>query len=75
MSLNQARAYIEKMQSDETFRNRVMAIEDVAERFKLIKSEGFDCSETDIQEVTGELNDKDLDKAVGGMLAPFRAFS
>ena len=66
MSLDQARAYIEKMKSDETFRYRVMAIEDVAERFKLIKSEGFDCSEAEIKEVTGELSDKDLDKAVGG---------
>ena len=29
MSLDYARAFIEKMKSDETFRNRFMAIEDV----------------------------------------------
>ncbi|TLU50737.1 MAG: Nif11-like leader peptide family natural product precursor, partial [Chlorobium sp.] len=29
MSLDYARAFIEKMKSDETFRNRIMAIEDV----------------------------------------------
>ncbi len=66
MSLDQARAFIEKMKSDETFRNRVMAIEDVVERFNLIKSEGFDCNEAEIKEVAGELNDDELDAAAGG---------
>ncbi len=39
MSLDQARAFIERMKSDETFCNRVSAIKDVALRFNLIKSE------------------------------------
>ncbi len=66
MSLDQARAFIEKMKSDVAFKERVMAIEDVAERFKLIKSDGFDCSEEEIKEVAEELSDEELDEAAGG---------
>jgi len=54
------------MKSDKTFYNRIMAIEDVAERFNLIKSDGFDCSEAEIKEVAGELSDEDLEAAAGG---------
>ncbi len=67
MSLDQARAFIVKMKSDVAFKERVLAIEDVAERFNLIKSEGFDCSEEEIKEVVGELSDEELDEAAGGL--------
>jgi predicted ribosomally synthesized peptide with nif11-like leader len=66
MSLDQARLFIEKMKSDEAFAKRVMGIEDVAGRLACIQSEGFDCSEAEIMEVSGELSDKDLDAAGGG---------
>ena len=66
MSLDQARAFLEKMKSDVAFRERVIAIEDVAERFNFIKSEGFDCSEEEIKEVAGELSDEELGAAAGG---------
>ena len=39
MSSDQVRVFIERMKSDETFRNNVIAIKDVAVRFNLIKSE------------------------------------
>jgi predicted ribosomally synthesized peptide with nif11-like leader len=66
MSLDQARLFIEKMKSDEAFAKRVMAIEDVAARLACIQSEGFDCSEDEIKEVSGELTDAELDSAAGG---------
>ena len=66
MSLDQARLFIEKMKSDEAFATRVMAIEDVAGRMACIQSEGFDCSEDEIKEVSGELTDAELDSAAGG---------
>ncbi len=66
MSLDQARAFIEKMKSDVAFKERVLAIEDVAERLKLIKSEGFDCSQAEVKEVAGELSDTELDDVAGG---------
>jgi predicted ribosomally synthesized peptide with nif11-like leader len=65
MSLDQARLFIEKMKSDEAFAKRVMAIEDVAARLACIQSEGFDFSEAEIKEVSGELTDTELDSAVG----------
>ena len=66
MSLDQARLFIENMKSDEAFAKRVMAIEDVAARLACIQSEGFDCSESEIKEVAGELSDEELDQAAGG---------
>ncbi|MEI6692207.1 MAG: Nif11-like leader peptide family natural product precursor [Chlorobium sp.] len=66
MSIEQARLFIERMKLDATFRERVMAIEDVAERIAFIKSVGFDCNLQDINEVSFELSDEDLDTAAGG---------
>ena len=66
MSIDQAKLFTERMRQDSAFRERVMAIEDVAERIVYIQSEGFDCSETEIKEVSGELSDEELDHAAGG---------
>ena len=44
MSHEAAQAFIEKRKSDEAFRARVMAVEDVAGRLELINAEGFDCT-------------------------------
>jgi predicted ribosomally synthesized peptide with nif11-like leader len=68
MSLDQARAFIEKMKSDVAFSESIIAIENIAERFNFIKYAGFDCCETEIQEVAGELSDEDLDAAAGGLI-------
>ena len=56
MSLDKAKVFIEKMKSDVAFKERVLAIEDVAERFNFIKSEGFECSEAEVKEVTGAVS-------------------
>ncbi len=66
MSVDQVKAFIEKMKSDEEFAKRVMAIEDIAGRLACIQSEGFACSEAEIKEVSGELNDAELNSAAGG---------
>ncbi len=68
MSLDSAKAFIEKMTSDEIFRGQVLAIEDVAGQLAFITSEGFDCTDEEIRAVTGELSNEDLDKAAGGKL-------
>ena len=44
MSNEAAQAFIEKVKSDETFRARVVVVEDVAGRLELINAEGFDCT-------------------------------
>ncbi len=66
MSLDQARAFIEKMRSDEAFRNRIMAIEDVGARLVAASEAGFHFTEAEVKSVQCELSDDDLDKAAGG---------
>ena len=65
MSEDQAKAFVEKMKSDEAFRAKVMAEEDVEARMALIGAEGFDCSAEEIGALQ-ELGDAELNAAVGG---------
>ena len=65
MSEDQAKAFVEKMKSDEAFRARVMAEEDVETRLVLIGAEGFDCSAEEIGALQ-ELSDAELDGVAGG---------
>ena len=44
MSVDQARAFIEKMKSDEAFRDRIMAIEAVDARLAAARDAGFELS-------------------------------
>ena len=67
MSLDSAKAFIEKMKSDAAFNERVLAIEDVAGRLLLIKSEGFDCTEEQIKQLAGELCEYQLSMVAGGV--------
>jgi predicted ribosomally synthesized peptide with nif11-like leader len=48
MSMEQAKAFIEKMKTDGTFRDRIMSIEDTDRRMKTILLEGFECTKDDI---------------------------
>ncbi|NTU52272.1 MAG: Nif11-like leader peptide family natural product precursor [Chlorobiaceae bacterium] len=50
MSVEQAKAFIERMKTDEAFREKVMSIEDAAGRIACIRSEGYDCTEQEINE-------------------------
>ena len=65
MSVDQAKAFVEKMKSDEAFRAKVMAEEDVEARMALIGAEGFDCSVAEIGALQ-ELGDAELDGVAGG---------
>ena len=65
MSKKAAQELIEKMKSDEAFRERVMAVEDVEARMALIGAEGFDCSAEEIGALQ-ELGEAELSGVVGG---------
>lgn len=65
MSAEQAKAFVEKMKSDEAFRARVIAEEDVEARMALIVAEGFDCSAEEIASLQ-ELGEAELSGVVGG---------
>ena len=64
--MDSAKAFIEKMKSDEGFHNRVMAIKGVDERLQFMSSEGFDFTQDEIKQVTEELSDEQLDAVAGG---------
>ncbi len=70
MSLEQAKAFIEKMKSDEAFRDHLIDIEeaDFSGRLAFINSHGFDCTEADIQSVVTHINDVHLERLVEGWL-------
>ena len=66
MSLDHARAFIEKMMSDEAFRIRIIAIEDVDARLAATSDAGFAFTEAELNAVQCELSDEELDRAAGG---------
>ncbi|TCD47945.1 Nif11-like leader peptide family natural product precursor [Chlorobium sp. N1] len=53
MSREQAKAFVEKMKTDEAFREKIMAIETPEERLKAIRAAGFECTGEEINEVQG----------------------
>ncbi len=75
MSLDYARAFIEKMKSDETFRNRFMAIEDVDAKLVAASDAGFDFTEAEVKAVQSELSDDDLDALKGGYVTGIKQIS
>ncbi|MBL7176202.1 MAG: Nif11-like leader peptide family natural product precursor [Desulfobacteraceae bacterium] len=66
MSLEQAKAFIEKMKSDEAFTKRIMAIEDSDARFQAIAEAGFDFTKEELEQVRQKLDEADLEQVSGG---------
>jgi predicted ribosomally synthesized peptide with nif11-like leader len=66
MSEEAAQAFVERMKSDEAFRVRVLAMEDPGERLKLVRAEGYDCSDAEIAAQGNRLQDEHLEMIVGG---------
>lgn len=55
MALEQIRKFIEKINSDDTYLGRILAIKDPDERMAAIKEEGFDFSREELLQVQKEL--------------------
>jgi predicted ribosomally synthesized peptide with nif11-like leader len=54
-----------RMSADETFRAKVMGLNNMDERMKLINSEGFDCTAEEVAAASTELSEEELDMVVG----------
>jgi len=67
MSVEQAKAFIEKMKTDEAFREKIMAIETPEERLKAIGAAGFECTGEEINEAGADLGQAGV-SVVGGWL-------
>jgi predicted ribosomally synthesized peptide with nif11-like leader len=55
MSIESARAFVEKMRRDLEFKNQILAAESAAKRQEIIKSAGFDFDKMHLDSLVGEL--------------------
>jgi predicted ribosomally synthesized peptide with nif11-like leader len=66
MSIDSAKAFFERMKTDEDFRKKVTECKDNEARKAFAKKEGFDFSVEQLKAVTGELSEDALNSVVGG---------
>jgi len=69
MSLESARAFVERMKIDEDFAKEVGECKDVEMRMSYVKKAGFEFTEEEIKCQLVELNDDGLKGVVGGGIA------
>ncbi len=67
MSIESARAFLEKIRKDADFRKEVGEIATSEERLEFVKAKGFDFTREELDEVQAELGDKELDAVAGGV--------
>ena len=66
MSIQSAEAFIERLKTDEEFRNRITKAETAEARKAIIKAEGFEFTKEDIKKGMELLTDDELDQVAGG---------
>ena len=69
MSIENAKAFLERMKNDEEFRNSVGEIATAEERMEYVKGAGFDFTKEEIKSVQDELSDDELENISGGSWA------
>ena len=65
MSQEDVKRLIERMDTDEVFRETMLAAPDVAARLELAAAEGFDVTEEEIESASAALSDADLHAVTG----------
>ena len=66
MSLEDAKRLIERMNTDEAFRERILAAPETAARLRIAAAEGYDVTEEEVAGASAELGDAELDAVAGG---------
>jgi predicted ribosomally synthesized peptide with nif11-like leader len=61
MSVESARAFVEKMRRDAAFKKQILAAESAAKRKELIKSAGFDFERMHLDSLVSELTPEERD--------------
>ncbi len=61
MSIESARAFVEKMRRDAAFKNQILAAESAAKRQEIIKSAGFDFERMHLDSLVSELTPEERD--------------
>ncbi len=68
MSVESAKAFIERMKTDEEFSEKVKGCKDAEERMACVKEAGFDFTNEELKEVSENLSDDELDGVAGGII-------
>jgi predicted ribosomally synthesized peptide with nif11-like leader len=68
MSIESAKAFIERMKTDSEFASKVTACVDAQARMALVRAAGFDFTAQEIGGLRQELTDEDLGKVAAGDL-------
>ena len=66
MSQEDVKRLIERMDTDEVFRETMLAAPDVAARLSLAAAEGYDVVEEELETAASLLSDAELGRVVGG---------
>ncbi len=66
MTIESAKAYLERIKNDEDFKKEVGEKSSPEDRMKFIKDNGFDFSKEEFEQVKSELSDDELEKIGGG---------
>lgn len=66
MSVESARAFVERLDTDEEFAKKVAICKSKEERITLAKNEGYDFSVEEVKEALSQLSDDDLENVAGG---------
>ncbi len=61
MSVESAKAFVEKMRKDLEFKKKIMAAESAAKRKEIIQSAGFDFDRTHLDSLVSELTPEERD--------------
>lgn len=69
MSKEAARAFLEKLKTDQDFAAKIEECQDSKERMDLAKSSGFTFTPEEMKQVQEELSDEELAQLAGGRLA------
>ena len=67
MSIESAKAFLERLKSDEDFSKTVGEIATAEERMEYVKTAGFDFTKDELDEVTAELSEAELKEVSGGI--------
>lgn len=67
MSAESAQAFVERMKNDEEFAERVADAESKESRWAMVKAEGYDFTEEEVQAAAGKLSDDELGALAGGI--------
>ncbi len=66
MSIESAKAFVERMNTDDDFRKELDEKSSGEDRMQFVKANGFDFSKEEFEQVKSELSEGELEKVPGG---------